>query len=759
MLKNKELSNKQFALISALIVTGLTFLAFGGQNLYSDIMTFAKDGDQMQLCYSSFVKLGRLLHEGVFTGVDSGSSNGATDFFLRGQIPVRYLPIMIMAYLGKYLGYNFSYMLFYVIHLLVALYCAQRLGTTYFQLSRYQAFLFACSCMPVMCHEMWYSSHAIVTFLTIPLLYFGLLSTGKIKRRYWPLLPMPYVLAFTAGYITLALVLVVYIWIVSVLYVFCNYRYEKNQTKKCILRLTLPLIVATIIVFFYYLSVLIYIKLIVRAGSYTLADAVAMKLNVINFAGIVFHSFNFIDGIEQLPIICIGIIWFTALIVIYISKGLKEISKAELLFCRVVIVINVILLVVSCGMNTPMGAWFYSIFPIIGQTHLPIRYMMITLPSMFLAFTTLFKYIDDGIGKKAYFVLAWACFGLALTLCFIFGIKNPGIVNRERFVLELFALAYILFVVEKDGWNSKRLIVTWSVYMIFIGVDVLYASMNITERSGEVESKCIVYNDWNKNELNTYLSEQPQSELYHFVHLDSTQSVTTYIPGNIEWFDVLDYCVTNYIGMDIHTCLPEDYRSSFSWFNVVDWEYLFNTRASFVIADQGSIDANEILKNTVQWENSNHYLNNMYRICTLKKYVPTYYTGGTLFVEDEEDTLDNGYFYCPNLKNSDLLDFKTDKSTYFKVKVYSPENNDLAFLLYPNANYNYYIDGCKIDPIIYKMQAFLSISAGEHTVEVKYVNPLDSIAVLSMGGYYIIFAISAVCLSAYALKRKKGSVL
>lgn len=745
-------NDKSFALVTAMIVVLFTFLVFWGQKVYSDVVTFAKYGDQMQLCYSSFIKLGRNLHDGIFLGVDYGSSNGATEFFLRGQIPVRYLPIMLMAYLGSYIGYGIAYLLVYMIHLWVALYFAQRMAVKYFSLSRSEGVLFAASCMPVLCHEMWYSSHAIISFLVIPLFYFLLWCREKCPKKYWGLLPMPTVIAFSAGYITLALSLVVAVWFMAVLYVF--FIDENTDKKNRIFRVTAPVVAGGMIVLLYYFAVLIYIKKTVNAGSYCLADAVAMKLNVENFAKIVLYSFNGVDGIEQLPIITIGIIWVLCLISIIACKKRDVLKNGKAIFCKIAIGINLLLLLVSCGTNTPLGVWFYSVFPIIGQTHLPIRYMMITLPFLFLAFTILYQTLsgEEGKDNKRYYVIFWICMGIAFALCFIFAATNNNLVAEEKLILEILVLGICSYFIYKYGWKNKKVIFVWSVYMIFIGVDIFYSAEHVTAYQGDVSVSSLMYSDDNKQTLNEYIESIDKKGVYRFIHLDSTQPVTTYIPGNYEWFNTTDYNITNYIGMDIHTCLPEEYRQRFYWFNIVDWTYLMNTRADFVVADQESIDENEIMSSIVDWSESNKYLNNIYRICTLKKYVPTYYTNGELYVEDFADNvMDNGYFYCPYLTNEDVKYFDTDNATYYEIVITAYDDEDVAFLLYPNRHYKYYVDGIEVEPTIHDMQAYIKISAGTHSLTIKYDNKLDLLANGIMFGYYGIFGINIVVVLFIAL--------
>ena len=71
-----------YELTVAIVMTLAVFSVFVGQKLFSDIVTFARGDDQLRLCYAAFLKIGEIVANGEnFIGIDSGSFNGATEFF------------------------------------------------------------------------------------------------------------------------------------------------------------------------------------------------------------------------------------------------------------------------------------------------------------------------------------------------------------------------------------------------------------------------------------------------------------------------------------------------------------------------------------------------------------------------------------------------------------------------------------------------------------------------------------------------------
>ena len=318
---------------------------------------------------------------------------------------------------------------------------------------------------------------------------------------------MPYVLGFTAGYVTLAVALVGCILVFALVY---GSIYKKELSlKELIVRLCGPVFIAGITVLFYYLSVLIYLKKIVKAGSYVLADAVGMKTNVINLLKVIFHSFNGVDVIEQLPIITIGTIWTIVLLVIVFSKKRSEIRKSNVSFSKFCIGINVVMFIVSMGTNTPMGVWFYSILPILGQTHLTIRYLMITIPMLYLAFCIL---LNDAFSEKcehennAYRIFSIVLLGISFVLCLIFASVPYNAFDEEKLILELVVTGIVVYIVAKEGWKSTKVLIVWSIVMCFIGIDIFYNNENVVEYSGNINTKSLVYDQYNQEQFQDYLS-------------------------------------------------------------------------------------------------------------------------------------------------------------------------------------------------------------------------------------------------------------
>ena len=65
-----EPNQKRFALVVASVLCVAIFSVIVGQALWSDIITFEKNGDNLKQCFPSMLKVVEYLKSGVLWGVD-----------------------------------------------------------------------------------------------------------------------------------------------------------------------------------------------------------------------------------------------------------------------------------------------------------------------------------------------------------------------------------------------------------------------------------------------------------------------------------------------------------------------------------------------------------------------------------------------------------------------------------------------------------------------------------------------------------------
>lgn len=243
--------------------------------------------------------------------------------------------------------------------------------------------------------------------------------------------------------------------------------------------------------------------------------------------------------------------------------------------------------------------------------------------------------------------------------------------------------------------------------------------------------------------------------------------VPDYLLGNMSWYDATKNKLCNYMGYELHLCEPKDYMQKNYWFDKLDWKHIANIRSDFAILpyDTTELTASEVDDASTyyqdffnQWidftNSSKDLIDGKYRIYKLKKYIPTHYTGGNLAL-DSNESMDNGYFYCPDLTNGDILSFSTNDYSKFEINLNSKTDTDVAFLFYPNRYYKYYVDGNEIDPVIDDMEAFIPITSGNHTIKIEFKNYIQVVSLIVMMAYYIAWLTVAI-INIVLIRRKRN---
>ena len=114
-------------------------------------------------------------------GIDNGSANGASEFFLRPNLPNLYIPLYLFAWLSKIFPMRAMYLMFYALHMLIALAFIQRVAKKYFNLNRNAGFVIVALFSSAFRIEVWYISFYIIVALVPILLFFSLESIYNLS--------------------------------------------------------------------------------------------------------------------------------------------------------------------------------------------------------------------------------------------------------------------------------------------------------------------------------------------------------------------------------------------------------------------------------------------------------------------------------------------------------------------------------------------------------------------------------------------------
>lgn len=736
-------NEKNFAIVVSLIITILTFAVFLGQFLWSDVVTFQKSGDNLKQCYPAFLKVMEYIQNGKLLGVDVGTFNGATEFFYRSNLPNMYPFVWLASVFMQFIEARGIYILFYMGHFFVCLYFAQRLAQRYFDINKWFALLFAVGVSRIAILETWYLSHFIIICLVCPLIYSSLEALQNDKKHKWLLYSFPYALAFTSGYITVSVALAVFSWAITLIY---GLKTKRNNVKNIVLKSTIPPLIGGGGSFLHCFQLFIYMKEVVQNASSSLHDTLYYKVNIKDIISIFSGAFINLSPMEQLDLITLGVIWTIIIAWVIKYRIYCHQEKGIQFLIKFGIGLNVFFLLVALGIITPIVMWFYTFVPIFGSMHLPMRYMILTLPVLYLALCKAAMFVPEQKGKKTYANLALGSIVGIIVICIMFRQSSSAMIDVDKLIVELLFLSIVCFVIFNYGIGKVFAIVS-CLTILFPALNWLYSTNEVDIYINEIEERSIVYNEKYSQILDEFIDKLPRQNRYKFVMFNSNDSVPDFIPGNYEWYNQSRHNLSNYMGYEVQLCLPKDYFKRFWWFNQMDWNYIIDTRGDFLVMDEESYKENMATMDIiVDWKESYLFIDGTHRLFKLKKFIPTHYTNGALYLEDSSDVLDNGYFYSPDLSSNVILDFSTDDATYFNIILNATSETDLAFLLYPNRYYHYFVDEKEISPTIEGMNVYLPLEQGVHNVEIKYVNRLGEVSNIIYLIYYVLLSVSVLLL-------------
>ena len=729
--------NSVFALCVALGVTALVFLPYFGQWLYSDVVTFHKRGDQLQQTFPLFMQAWKIFTK---NGIDIGTFNGATE----GIFKLAIHPVFVaFSFLGEITTFRFAYILFFAVHMVAAIYFGILTGIRFFGLSKKNACLCALCSLTTLFIGSWFYSLYVNAALLFPCLYCALRVIGEKRKLVILFCSLPIAFLLLGGYITVSVFEMVFLFAVSVLYSKFWCKTERGIIFT-IVECALPFLIAGLVILPYYIQLLIYMTQAVSSSGAMASMWGATDLPLIpkDLVSAISYAFSILNPIERPDTIYIGLGWLSVFIAYMVCKRKVKISGGKRVFVLSSLLFCLLFSLTIMGAYLPFQFWFYASVPIVGSMHLPIRYLLFMMPCVFLCLTILWENTDFEIGHKQYLITILSTIGGIMF--FLFKRTSFELIDENILIIELiFFLGFVYCAKQNIRSTATTICLIFCTTIMPLQND-FYENTTMRLTASDFETSSIVYSESKRNELDTFISSVEQKDSYKIVSYESDSSAApVYIPDNYAWYDET-LTLTHYLGYPLHASIPQDYATRFPWFNSIDWTYVANTRGDFAILDPAEVEANPDLFNTlIDWDYPACDLNETHRVYKLKEFIPSYYTG-TNFVVDFSDSYDNGYFYCPDLTESDVISFETDESTFFTLELNAKDEMDIAFLLYPNRNFVYYVDGEIVEPAMHEMQVFISVPAGEHEIEVKCENTTIQMSIAVQICYYVVICAAAV---------------
>ncbi len=778
-------TDRRFQILVALLITFLFFGIYIGHALKGGSLggSMYSSGDFFRASYPGFIKVGSYLKEGIFSAVDLGINNGNGEMFLRTSLPSKNLIYGLFSYASALLN-NMpadhyvdailtnrpaDYFLLALILFLsvICFYYAQKLATEFFNLTRYQALFFAVlGFIPVMTFDSLFILlfHFNIT-LVAPLAYFSL-KTLKEPRHNWLAAAFFYVLVFTGGYITVS----TFHAAMNIIFTFVYYQSTNNKfnVRHVLIRIGAPFTIATAACFLHYLAIARLLTGVVQTSIHNYYQSVdQLAVDYMDILGWVTPFRLFTKPLEQLTIASIGVIGIFLLGILLRPM----ISESKTIKFKSIFWFGVISFVIinfwAMGNTTTIPGLFHFLVPIVGSMHLQDRYLIPMMPFLFLSIAIGISYLNTGeIKTKIYKSLGIVFFvlGIVILLDPTFGTGTLKIIDVRRFSFELFFAALFFMIASIEGIKRKALIVACT-YALLVYPTLMLQQVPLPIFEHFLIPKKINFNHNAIVGFNNFIGTLEKKENYRFLGMEelATSGHGAYITEDFEWFKLLDHSISNYSSYDIYISNPKDYQPLFfTIMGVADWQYIANTRGSFVVVDDDVYTKNKkVLDQMVDMTKTPYLLHwkpGGLRAYALKGFIPKQMSGKDFTLDPNPNSLDNGYFYSPDLKNDALVSFESNEANYVKAVINADKPSRMTYLFYPIQNQRLYIDGLLVTPTIDKAQMFFDIPEGTHTIELRYQNTLETIANIILILFYLTAVIYFIAIYFYRYKVYLGKV-
>ena len=726
------------SLILALILPAIFF----SSQLFAPDPQFNFFGDLYNLYFPQFVEGYHLAKNGTFTGIDFLTNNGASAYFLRPNIPAFY-PFYQLVYLffsfetiealaRAYVGILYA-------HSVIALYFSMRIGRKYFQMDNATSLLLGVLYFGAVANSYPIPPFYFLASLFPLLLYFALRSVEESARWRLALYSFPYVLVFLSGYLPLDVNAVSLALLFTVVY-FWQVRGEKKQLFSRLIRLFVPVVLASIVVLPIYFAILKYHKLVpglpegvwyaAHEFSYTSKDIFALLSRA--FVG------SRPSG-GEFPSILLGIAPVLLLILAFTQRRKIALSPLEASVVAVSMLIFSFYLLLAFGRASGLPDLFYYLAPGLGKMHIYGRFLPIASFFFYLVFAIIFKHL---IVMRAELPIARWISGLFVALIVVHGYGQLG--QPESMWTELLSIELLMIVVILIGMSMHQSIYAY-IGVISVSFFIHAANFNSHINWSNLDAPPphqneVVFSQERRDALRNYFKEYSDKKLIKFADLTSSIDKTNGVLLNYPWLVQDTVKLSNYMGYELHTSVDREYLTRFPWFGKVSVPWLLHTEAEFIIYDQAAwgIFAVE-LEPFINHEVPEFDIGYGYKAAKLKDasglvdYIPARSPGD----------FDNGIVRISNAVGTAVISgFETDFASYVNFEVDSSLPATVHYLLFPNKMMELRIDGEHADVTLKDGLFEFLLTAGHHKIEYRYKNVLHQIFVKE----YFVYLVVLLCI-------------
>lgn len=681
-----------------------------------------------QLNFSRF-----LVHNRIFSCLDFFTHNGASEYFLRPNLPVYHPLLLLLSFLFPLDAAPGSlaeeYLLLLAVPAFFSAFFIHRLASRYFYfdgpLSTFVSVGYVFSIQ--ICDSIWYPPFALAAWMFPIVVYGGLAAVESRCVRttiIWSAAPF---IAFLSGYVALCTVAV---GISAVVVVLLSLDRWRGKPKKTVLRELCwglsPFFTAVFFVLPYYIEVMRFhvASEVYRGGASLENSAYNLAQPVGRFLHAIFRNITFTVNVAEFDLY-IGLV---PLFIVVLFCALPSWSRREVLQNRFMLVSLSVFLFFSLsifGTASPVSDILYFFVPIAGYMHIYQRYLGIVqlFLVVFIAYglNAVAQTPPLSLIRKISIVGILFSFGLSTIIGHsLWGILGP---ITDRLVLEI--LFAVLFLLSFFVCSRRGVIISATIAIFLVSLSCFY-SMGQGPHNDyrNKSSEDIMFS----REVPSFLAKiselYPNKEVVKYVDL-LRHPDKAFIPKNFPWFVVGRAKISSYYGYDWHLSADYQYRKFFTHSLSLDkigldprpdWSWVIKTGASFVVYEDGNPGNDPLLENYIDMNNPAHVLrvgpNGKFVIAPIKKEV-----------EAPPYILDNGFIALTgNDSASQLRNFKTNYASRISFQVESKDSLTIRYLFWPNKYLRVSLDGNPIDWATDGNVFFINCPAGSHSIVIEYVN-------------------------------------
>ena len=742
---NIKYNKAVFSLLTSVLTVFLLWGVFFAQHAFSDGVTFARNGDSEQQTFPAFIEMGEIIANGIVDGVDIFTVNGSASIHSNGL--EWYCIYRIFAYFGKLTSPLGMFIAFYMLHTFINMYFTQRLCQVCFKMPSKLALLIAISTLTTGFYNVWFVSFYVIESLVVPLIY-GIICMLKSESKVFCVLSsIFYIAALTSGYSIISCFLALIVFLYSLVYAIS---YNINNKKNIIIRAFISASLGVGICIPYLLTLFIgNMKSENVRNGMSLSNAISYSLEPTVSLPKAFFFSDTASFYEQE--LWIGTIWAFLLVLFVSVRVTNKLKKKEKIFFWIGILGSVLIFLIDMKEVLPFEKWFYMI-PVFGGMHLRRRFLIVFTPLLFISFGIAIMKLRHRYNKK---ILIPTSIVYILLMFGLYMLATKDF-NKNALIIELILTSIALYLGMANGFLSKNFLLIFSLIMLCYNANILYGTEEVTVSNDIIKNRCLAFDAEKQVVLDEFIEHLPRKEIYKYVSAEDTEvDVPIYVQASYGWYHSQNKILSNYFGYPFHF-FSDEYKASFGvgWYNSFDANYLRDTRADFAILTQGARDKNPNNYN-LSSDMECVYLNDAVFCAKLEKYIPRHYTNGAELVIDENNSLDNGYFYCPILDNDDIKKFETDHHTYFEITVDVNADTDLQYSRFPCDKYSYYIDGKKYEPNLDYGLAYFELTPGQHNIKIIYKDKLQNLVFWIFSFYYMAFLFGGAFSYIYVCVGKK----